>query len=295
MTNFPPVIRFEVAAACNLECIHCPVGQGQHRSRKKYMDRNLFDKIVDEAKDEDVRAAILYHGGEPFLNKDIFYMIRECKSHIGFVKTISNGMLMDEDMMHEITSSGLDVIEFSLDGISPEQNDFIRKGCFYSEVVRNIRKLISLKIKNNSQLPEIWIANAQFFDPKNPDMKTPECLRTSFLGMESHISYKFTHIMQWHGFNLGSNYIAVKTPIHEVDECDELMNVMTIKTDGEVALCCYDLIGQHIMGNINNNNVVGIWNNERFSALREKFKKHEYPSFCTNCTVLRPGSHLISV
>ena len=85
----------------------------------------------------------MYHGGEPFLNKQIFEWIGVIKSMgAGFVKTVTNGILLTDDMLIRVVESGLDSIEFSIDGQSPEENNTIRIGSDYQQVAETIKSLI---------------------------------------------------------------------------------------------------------------------------------------------------------
>ena len=113
VTPLPRVIRIEPSSACNLHCIHCPTG-ARKNLKQGIMSEEVFEKIVSELKDnKNVDVVVLYHGGEPFLNKNIFRMIGTIKRMgVRFVKTVTNGMVIREDMIFPILQSGIDSIEF---------------------------------------------------------------------------------------------------------------------------------------------------------------------------------------
>ena len=54
-------------------------------------------------------------------------------------------MLLTGVLMEEIIDNGLDIIDFSLDGQSPEENNFLRRNSNFSTVVANIKRLIEVK------------------------------------------------------------------------------------------------------------------------------------------------------
>ena len=69
---------------------------------------------------DSVKVVVLYHGGEPLLNKNFARMVREIKDlGVPFVKSVSNGMLMTQSVINDIIDSNLDAIEFSLDAGQP--------------------------------------------------------------------------------------------------------------------------------------------------------------------------------
>jgi len=77
--KFPEVFRIEPASICNLNCSHCPTGLSIGEDQG-LMSLNTFKRIVKDIKDIKLRVVVLYHGGESFLNKNIFKMISSIKS-----------------------------------------------------------------------------------------------------------------------------------------------------------------------------------------------------------------------
>ena len=72
----PRVVRIEPSSLCNLKCIHCPTGT-KRDIKGGNMPDEVFCKIIEELKAYNgVDVVVLYHGGEPFLNKNIFGMIQ---------------------------------------------------------------------------------------------------------------------------------------------------------------------------------------------------------------------------
>ena len=72
MLPFPKVLRIEPASKCNLACVHCPTGVIE--MARDVMKLEIFNKILIEIKKnkEKIKTIVLYHGGEPFLNKNFF-------------------------------------------------------------------------------------------------------------------------------------------------------------------------------------------------------------------------------
>lgn len=160
---FPRVIRIEPAGACNLACSHCPTGT--IKMPRGLMNSDTFATIIDSLKKNinSVKAVVLYHGGEPLLNKSFTQMVKAVKSlGIPLVKTVSNGMLLNQTTIDDIIDSKLDVIEISLDGDRPETNNLVRRNSDYNKVVANIKTLINRKIERNSETPQFFVSSTQF-------------------------------------------------------------------------------------------------------------------------------------
>ena len=75
--SIPPVLRIEPASACNLRCSHCPTGVV--KMKRTVMKENVFSRILSEIKQyiPPIRVAVMYHGGEPFLNRNFLSMVKK--------------------------------------------------------------------------------------------------------------------------------------------------------------------------------------------------------------------------
>ena len=302
--KFPRVVRIEPASACNLSCSHCPTGT--YPMKRGLMTEVTFNHIIkDIYKHKDsIEVIVLYHGGEPLLNKKFTWMVQVIRKHFGnklLIKTVTNGMLLNEAAAEKLVRSGLDSIEISLDGLNPGQNDLIRRGCRYNTVVNNIKKLIKIKNVNNSTKPEIYIASTQFYDPskhKNTDEPAvPKYLLNEFSGdYKSEISgYKCTWAMKWPRMIVSSDLYEIYSETLNVKSnfCDHVENTITIRSNGDVVPCCYDLTSEYVVGSIMDSSLANIWNNERYLELRKSIKEGNFYNMCSNCAEVTDVNYLV--
>ncbi|MCK9492381.1 MAG: radical SAM protein [Sulfurimonas sp.] len=297
--KFPKVVRIEPSATCNLSCIHCPTGTYQNPI-KGNMTKELFSKVIDQIKDERIDVVVLYMGGEPFINKDFFFMLKELKKiKIPWTKTVSNGMLLNSSMIDKILDSTLDSIEFSLDGIDSKMNDFIRKKSSHKKVINNIKELIEKKVKRNSNI-EIKISSTQFkYYDKNNNLKSPQSkwLEYEFKSYieAGLISIAYTDAIKWSDMNLDENIfdVAVDEDDEISNKCDHIQNTITIRHNGDVVPCCYDLTSQLIMGNMQIKPLQEIWNNDKYLKLRKSIYEKNFYSICDECSVVKKDKYLI--
>lgn len=296
---FPKVLRIEPASQCNLACIHCPTGTID--MDRGIMQESTFEKILHEVllhKDK-IKVIVLYHGGEPLLNKNFAKMIQKLKNinpHF-FIKTVSNGMALTQECSRELIESKLDAIEFSLDGISAQESEFIRKKSDVIRIVANIKKLITLKQETNTICPEISIATTQFFSKEYPlfdypNPNVPTWFKETF--NEKDIKeFKTTYAMKWPHMGDTGMFDFIKVERVPTSYCDHIINTMTIRSDGSVVPCCFDLTSQLIMGNIQNNSLLDIWMNEKYNSLRVSIENKKLVSICKNCLILTSSTYLI--
>jgi len=298
INKFPRVLRIEPASLCNLKCAHCPTGTVD--MPRKVMGWEVFEKILGEIKEnlDAIKVVVLYHGGEPLLNRYFFKMVEELKKiNMPKVKTVTNGMMLTAELCLELIKSGIDEIEVSLDGTSEEVNDKIRKGSSYRKVVENLKLLCEKKKELCAAKPVISVTSVQFlnngdvkgFEIKEPQV--PENLINEFEGFD--VNFKPCYAIEWPVMNIDASIfekIKVNRPI--LNYCDHVINTMTIRADGVVVPCCYDLTTQCPLGNVLNESLKDIWNNPKYVALRKSIYEGGENPLCRNCETINKGLHL---
>ncbi|MCG8554499.1 MAG: aldehyde ferredoxin oxidoreductase, partial [Proteobacteria bacterium] len=65
----PAILTIEPTNVCNLECPLCVTGNGKMERRRGLMNFDTFRKTLDKIGDHLVYL-LLYHQGEPFLNRE---------------------------------------------------------------------------------------------------------------------------------------------------------------------------------------------------------------------------------
>ena len=300
----PRVIRIEPSMVCNLRCRHCLTGINPVKiTPNSIMKLRVFHRIVEEIrKAGTIKVAVLYHGGEPFINKNLFQMINILKwVNIKFIKIVTNGMLIQKTDVENIVDSGLSSIEFSLDGLSPKENNQIRIGSDCYKVLDIIKELIELKKEKRSNTPKIFIANTQIpkeeIIKKNIPISPPKYILDYLAKYKKEVEFKCVYMIGWPGFDIKNKYKFVKQPssLSQANSCDHIINTITIRSNGDVVPCCYDIASQYVIGNILKSTLKDIWNNEKYLILRKSIAEKKYLSLCRNCAVVKPQLHLCKI
>ncbi|MCM2284574.1 MAG: radical SAM protein [Desulfobacula sp.] len=279
----PLRIRVEASSACNLRCQHCPTGTNYNGTDRAVMTMETFDKIIDQIKSfKIINDAVLYLGGEPLMNKNLPVMCKRIKEETRVFRTFfnTNAMLLDEEKCLELSKTNIDVISISIDGRSPEENNLVRKGSDYAIVLKNTKML-----KKYLPNAKIVIANTQikrWNDPENP--ATPNFLANDFSGF----IIESTYAMEWPGmdFNKSSlKNISLETGPQK-NFCKMLFTEMSVRSNGDVIICCYDILGQNVMGNINDSDLLSIWKGKAYNELRKAMLAQDIgslPGICKRC------------
>lgn len=295
---FPRVLRVEPASQCNLACSHCPTGTIE--MARSVMTEQVFEKVLEEIEQHKtlIKVIVLYHGGEPLLNRNFYNMVAKIKAINAsfFVKTVSNGMALTAEHAKQIISSGLDAVEFSLDGESPDESQHIREKSNTQKIINNIKALIRLKAIAGTVNPDIYIATTQFLRDKSQvnvpgEAPVPTWLKETFEGEVS--GFKSTYALQWPHMGDSGKFDFLTLDGEDSNECDHATNTLTIRADGSVIPCCYDLTSKLVMGNILDQALTDIWNGRKYQILHRSIASKKYISICASCAVVRPATYLI--
>lgn len=263
MRDFPDVVRIEPAGICNFKCVHCPIGvEGGHRNILKFEDFVRYFDMLPLVP----RVLVLYHGGEPLLNKNLEKMIAYAKSKgVSKIAFNTNASLLNAKR----DLSQVDELRVSFDGTTLEENNSIRIGSDFELHAYQVRLLAF----SDKRPKFIKIYNVRL--GKN---KPAQYLIDYFEGCPN-IIFEGIKMRKW--ARLANKN---KEVISDVNYCEALMETFTILSNGDVPMCCEDLQGDDIIGNVNVNSPLDLW--ERMEERRQAFAKREYPKLCQSCWIV---------
>ncbi|MEE9169278.1 MAG: radical SAM protein, partial [bacterium] len=109
MWGIPPVITVEPTNYCNLKCPLCVTGNGSMERAGGRMSFDTFRRLIDDIGDE-MWYVILYHQGEPYLNKAFLQCVEYAKSKGLYTETSTNGHYLNRENAELTVKSGLDAM-----------------------------------------------------------------------------------------------------------------------------------------------------------------------------------------
>jgi len=302
----PRSIQIEPTNRCNLRCEMCDI---YTLNKSEVCDLSLenFKKIVSNF---NYWHTLKFWGvGEPFLNKDIFDMIKYETDKGNYVNVSTNGNVLSEEMVQKIIDSKLTRLIISIDGGTKELYEKIRKGASWDILMNNLR-LIKEVIIDKGKKPTVRITTIIM-------KKTIKDLRNIInLAKEFHID---TILVQELQTGHPGIHISSEEAVSEERKADEELKEMVklggkhnikvmipdlkrrtkrercvapwlqnyITCNGDVTPCCRNISKSHyICGNVLKEPFKNIWNNEKYRSIRKALKSRNLPSICRNCTVL---------
>lgn len=243
--------------------------------QKGFMDVRLAKNIVDQIGSFEDAVSMAFHGaGESLLHKGLIeildYTNKYKNIHSGF---LTNGMLLDGEMSSRILDSGIAWIGFSLDGIDKEKFEKYRIGSRFEQIMKNVELFLDMRNKKGRNV--ITKVNMTVQDEMKDDVNK---YIDFWLGRVDEVLISPCRpIGQRENILVDSS--AKRRP------CYMLYEMMVIYWDGKVGLCCEDWFNDGNLGDVTQEEIINIWNGQRFSKVRklhENEKFHKIP-LCRSC------------
>ncbi len=148
-TDFPIHLDIETTDLCNLHCPMCPrtvTGPKSKDGYEKYISKEHYIKVIDEAVENNVKSIKLQYLGEPTLHKDVVWQVKYAKEK-GIIDVMlnSNATRLTDKLSRGLLEAGLDKIYFSFDAVSPELYAQQRVGATMGAVIDNIYAFVKLR------------------------------------------------------------------------------------------------------------------------------------------------------
>jgi len=298
---------------CNLSCKMCWRNEKKENpniSPSKELGFSEIKKILDDCKKLNVKKIDLTGGGEPFLRKDIFELIKLIKSY-GFEATLTtNATLLDEKKIETLIKLGLDDICFSIESLDKKTNDFLRGENSTSKTISTVKLFNRTKegLKRNNPVLRFStiITNRNYNNLSS---------LIDFAVENSIKAINFSVLIEWNSCrelsmkdipwekakkifrkldsklkkgNVYSNFPSIiKHGLlsHDLPKfCYAPWEILFINSQGEVLPCC--ILASHyaiVVGNIRKNSLEEIWFGRKMQDFRDKIKKGDYFEKCRFC------------
>lgn len=304
----PEKVMISPTDYCNLKCATC----WRLAKEGKYDELSIaqIESLLNECKELGVKVIDFTGGGEPFLRKDTFDIMKLVKSHGFFGTLTTNGTLLNEEKLEKIIEIELDDICFSLDGHTAEVNDSIRGNRVYEKVVRAIQTLNKLKKERSSGKPIVRIGTV--ITKKNYKYLDKIVELAAGLGVKA---INFSVLIEWDTNrelwmrDVGDN--EIKESLERADKacksfkirsnissiirhglfehklpkfCFAPWDIAFINAGGDVMACCtLASLYENLLGNVKEGGFTEIWFGEKMEKFRDRIRNGLFKKDCRKC------------
>ncbi|HVO77176.1 MAG TPA: radical SAM protein [Candidatus Bathyarchaeia archaeon] len=262
----PRYIQIESIIGCDADCPFCP--QKKIDRKPVRMSERVWKKIIDDTRG----LGITYR---PFLQNEalIDKRLAEIVAYIkedptARVEINTNASLLDERRSIELIEAGIDLVRFSIDAFSSETFARCRVGLDYRKVVDNVNRFVTLAGRGGRVVTEVRMI----------DMESNRHEQRAFIDYWSARADRAL-IVPLYSWPWDEGVRMVRKP------CLKMREEMFFYTDGRAVLCCWDIAGRAVIGDVTTESVLDIWN----GAVRREFAEilsrgeRERIALCSRC------------
>lgn len=299
----PLFLQIEPTILCNLECAFC-INPFLPRTRTS-LSLEKFQQILAQV--ATVVKISLVGIGESFMNKELWQIVRSAKAKGIEIGTTTNGTILNDQILNEIFDSGLDWLNFSLDGAAKDTYERMRPGAVFEEVLANIRRIVeAARGRKRPELAVWFLATRENIDEL--PMMVPLVKRLGIFVLNTQGVHYWGH-PDWHDRAKQANAIAdLRETLHHVrrqaheggvrfqwfnfpDEaasrgCKWPWKGSYITADGYVTPCCENGSDPNRInfGDLFEQPFSEIWNSEAYQRFRRELRSQDdRPSICIDC------------
>lgn len=289
----PFSISIEPTTACNLRCPECPSGLRAFSRPTGNLRSDFFRKTIDELH-RDLSFLIFYFQGEPYINPDFLDMVQYASQRGIYTITSTNGHFLNEENARKTIESGLDRLIISVDGSTQEVYEQYRKSGKLEVVLQGARNVVKWKKKLKSKTPHLIF---QFLVVRPNEHQIPEIYQ---LAEEIGIDEVRLKTAQIYDYAQGNPLIpnqdrysryrrqadgSYRIKNQLLNHCWKLWHACVITWDGVVVPCCFDKDAQYRMGNLQEQTLREVWQQQPYREFRQQLMKgRDKIDICTNCT-----------
>ncbi|MFQ5678361.1 MAG: radical SAM/SPASM domain-containing protein [Gemmatimonadota bacterium] len=282
--SFPHRLQVQTKYGCNARCVFCPMGREENQIRGR-MDDSTFQRIVDEAIDNDVRVLSPYLQNDPLVDRRIherisYILERRGRKRLPKTKLITNAGLLTEERAYHLVRSGLEEIVFSVHGIDPRIYEGIMNGPRFERTIRNIDTFLRVKEELGSRTPkvQVWAVRTKDVDAQLPEVRA--------FWAERNVFFKARELD-----NRAHPEITDNGAIAPEEDEFKFATYCTIPFwrawilwNGDMVLCCVDWERAHVFGNVHDRSIREIWNSEGYRQYRERMRRNDFAgTLCEHC------------
>jgi MoaA/NifB/PqqE/SkfB family radical SAM enzyme len=273
------LVEISLTDRCQCSCGHCFAAR---KAPEDELSCAEVETLLNELSHMGV-TEILFSGGEPLLHPDILPLIDFAVKKGFLVRLITNGILLDENMVVALKQAGLGWCSLSLDGPTPEIHDAFRgyPGCF-EKVVNGL----NLLVKHDIPCSIVTVARRDLIKSKGLENIVKlgadlgvQVVRIQFpvpLGRYKHQRNEVLTLDERQEVRKLIRYgnVTMESP-HETSTCKAAITKVYILPNGDIMPCAFVPLSY---GNIRKDRFMNVW-----KAIRSFTRLYKTRGKCPVC------------
>ncbi len=272
----PRYIQLETVTKCNAKCAFCP--QNEIMRDPARMPEETWKKIVDDTRGWGITYRP-FLTNEPFVDNRMPEIVRYIKDNdpTATVEFNTNGELVTEKLGAALLEAGVDIMRFSIDGLSRETYEPSRLGVNYDRVMERTQRFLELwdeggyRDKVFTELRMIEVPENKHEIEAYREFWGPKCSEVLI-----------TQLYQWPWTGQLRDDVVLKPCLKVLDE-------MFFYSNGNATICCWDVHERAVIGNVLEQSVQEIWESYAAGCIRATLNdgRRDLIHLCSRCNAYK--------
>ncbi len=282
--DFPFWVNIESTNFCNLDCVFC--SRQLADCPKGCMSDRILDRIVEEVAAHPLAAIRVAGWGEPLIHPNFIDHVRRIKSAGIPLKVYTNGTLLTEEMMIAFIEAGLDELQFSMQGLTPDQYEFNRRKSSFDLFKSKVALAGDIRARLGSEKPFLSLLTSVL--KSELEKADPKAFIDEWSPLVDKTAVDLTNL----------NFVKDVGRVKELLEdqalsmvhrpCVDVFLAIEINHNGAIEYCGQDAnqTPDHILGNIRDTSIHQAWHSPKMAAHRQavgRDTRHDEMVICCNC------------
>lgn len=277
----PITVGLELLNKCNFKCVMCITPQST--DPKIVITQDTVDRVLNECKTLGIPALMFGMGEEPLLHKGFLDILAQSKAAgIMDIFLFTNGLLVNDRIAQGLVDTPISRVYFSLDAATPETFEKIRGSNQLEKIEENIMRLLKIREATNSKLPIMRVS----FCVQEGNKHERAMFGEKWANVVDHVDFQelhdFSDVFKMSEMPEEDRFRASE-PRTTDTRCQQPWEKLTIWANGEVSPCCSFHGKNLIVGNIHQDTIEEIWNNEKINEIRSQLSSDKLNPVCEVC------------
>ena len=269
----PRYLQLETVTKCNAACPFCP--QNELDRGIPRMPDATWKRVIDQTRGWGLTYRP-FLTNEPFVDPRQPEITRYIKEHdpTARVEYNTNGELLTEKTARAILAAGVDIMRFSIDGLSRETYEPSRVGVSYDRVYERVPEFLRIWREEGYEEQGVYTEVRCIEVPEN--RHELDEYRAFWDPLCSEVV--ITQLYQWPWTGQKPEDVVRKPCLKVLDE-------LFVYANGNVTMCCWDVHERAVLGNVMEQSIEEIWNGHALAHLRALLDdgRRDLIHLCSRC------------
>lgn len=222
------------------------------------------------------------------LNKHFLEYAKAAKDSGIICHLTTNGSMFNDDLMQALIDIRFDSVKFSFQGVDAEGYEELRQTNDFDTLMKKIARFRELR--GDKDYPFITIGTTV----TDESAEKVAAFREKYSNICDKMEIGFTNLENLQPEMLTDperrkRLIDLKQRQNlkkiRLKMCNQVFDVLTVRWNGDVSVCCSDVNGKAILGNIMDTPLKNLWNSDMEQHYRDVLSRREYDKLelCKNC------------